>query len=360
MRRRLRYFRLFGLMTTVFLAVSSLYWAARRSSAPQDRPAPFPSFSSAPMRYRVVVAAQDLPPYTLVTPDSVTVRTVETPPPDSVFSDPQQVVQRLTRIYIRAGEVVRSTDVTPPLHDGALASVLPPGTVGMALTIPRREQVPPIRPGDALRIYAVFSRTKIQPVAMRALVLTVNDRSAAPEEAGAAPPSSSPNNPPPTLSASPNAPAQRGASLTLLIAVPPEEARAIALAMDSGATLYYALLPPPPLTPMAEQSLSLRELSGLALGGDRLAPTPRASSSRAPKTPPVSQRLAPPRFVLPSPVVAPPVIADRPVTSPAPSKPPDLKRSTTAPVQPMHQIVGVVGDRPVILTVPAERKEGER
>lgn len=349
MRRRLRYFRLFGLMTVIFLGVFGLYWAAQRPLEPRAATEDDHQTVVPDRRYTVVVAATDLPPYTLIRPDAVQVRQVDAPPPPDAFTDPQQVTRRLTRTYLRAGDLVRQGDVTPPLPDGTLSALVPPGMVGMALPIARREQLPPVRPGDALRIYAVFAKTKVRPVAMRALVLSAGDPAAALAAAG----QSSARSPEGAAASGGGSPALSG-PFTLVVAVPPEEARAIALALDSGATLFYTLLPPAPLAPVAERTLTLDELVGAP--AQKPAPSRPASPPPPPPPParPVRARSAAP--------VAPVLVAPLPRPAPPPPSPPAPKNAPpnpSPPSPPSHAILGVMGDRPVLLTVPTGREGGK-
>ena len=321
MRRRLRYFRLSLLMTVLVIVLGAVYWATRRSPS---QGAQSPKDAPIAQRYRVVVATTDLPPFTLLSPEMVQVRESETPPPPNTFTSPQEVAQRLTRTLIRAGEPIFAHQVTPPLSAGTVAPMLPVGMVGVAIPLNRREQLPPVRVGDLVRIYAVFSRQKVKPMAMRAIVLMGGAASAAPssQQAGQSTPQGAPPESPPVL----------------LVAVTPEEAKAIALAIDSGATLYYAVLPPPPLSPQWERPLTLDELVGPLPNKPPANPSPSPSRPAASPSPPRGQSSAPPPIPLRLPPLSPQDNRKAPEPKPKSPSPPS--------------IFGIVGDRPVVLSVP--------
>jgi Flp pilus assembly protein CpaB len=324
MRRRFRYFRLSLIMTVLFVIVGAVYWATRRSPT---QSAQKPDGDQIVQRYRVVVAATDLNPYTLLTPDMVQVRESETPPPPSTFTSPEEVAQRVTRTLIKAGEPIFAHQVTPPLSAGTIAPMLPVGMVGIAIPIARREQLPPVRVGDLVRIYAVFSRNKVKAVAMRAIVLSSGLANAAPSTSQQAT-SQQTGQPSPQSAVTESPP-------VLLIAVTPDEARAIALAMDSGATLYYAVLPPPPFLPQWERPLTLDELVGTPPAKPPANPPP---SRRPAPSPPITVRPSPPA---PLPPPNPFILRDS-------GKASELKPNRPAP----PAIFGIVGDRPTILSVP--------
>jgi hypothetical protein len=102
-------------MTVLVVIVGAVYWATRRSPT---QSAQKPDGDQIVQRYRVVVAATDLNPYTLLTPDMVQVRESEMPPPPSTFTSPEEVAQRVTRTLIKAGEPIFAHQVTPPLSGG--------------------------------------------------------------------------------------------------------------------------------------------------------------------------------------------------------------------------------------------------
>ncbi len=324
MRRRLRYFRLSLIMTVLVVIVGAMYWATRRTPT---QSAQKPDGDQIVQRYRVVVAATDLNPYTLLTPDMVQVRESETPPPPNTFTSPEEVAQRVTRTLIKAGEPIFAHQVTPPLTGGSIAPMLPVGMVGIAISIPNREQLPPVRVGDLVRIYAVFSHNKIKAVAMRAIVLASGSASAASPTSQQV--TSQQTGQPFPQSAAAESP------LVLLIAVTPDEARAIALAIDSGATLYYAVLPPPPFLPQWERPLTLDEL----VGTPPVKPPANPSPPRRPApSSPITVRPSPPAPLLPP---NPFILRDS-------GKASELKPDRPSP----PAIFGIVGDRPTILSVP--------
>lgn len=331
MRRPWRFFRLFMFMTVLLVGMSALYWW-RYQTSPQGtsrgaNPLPVP-------RYAVVVAATDLPPYTFLTEAMVKVNEWEVPPPAGAFTVPQEVIGRLTRTFLRAGEPIYESQVTSPVRKDSIAPLLPPGTVGIALPIARLEQLPPVRVGDTVRIDAVFAHRLVKPVAQRALVL------------------------PGGIAALPSDGKRLGedqfartdaqeANKALIVAVAPEEAQAIAWALDSGATLFYAVLPLSPFLPFQKQKGPESNEGEQKRTSDRpwsritKSPQPMArslSTRRAllsaerqiPKTPPSSSPVAPWKV--------PPLVNDEN----KPSK--DAQRQPT--------IIGVIGDKVVIFSVP--------
>lgn len=251
MRRRLRYFRLFGLMTVVLAIVVGIYLAAKRQpeSPPNSTAEPTPKVT-----LRIVVAATDLMPRTLITPELVEEREVPSVP-EGVFTSENEVIHRLTMTLIRKGEPIFQQYVTPPLEEVGAAYLIPPGRIGMALTIFRPESLPPVRVGDYISVHAVFGGMKVRTIVPRTMILAINNRigeiSLVSPTQPSQPASSQQQTPPP----------ERG--VTLFVAVSPQEAKAIALAMDSEATFYYTLhsAPLPPLLPLGlEKDLTLQEL----------------------------------------------------------------------------------------------------
>lgn len=246
MRRRLRYFRLFGLMTVVLAIVVGIYFGVRERGKPGPTTGTESFIKATP---RIVVAATDLMPRTLITPELLEEREVSSVP-EGVFTAKKDVVNRLTTTLIRKGEPIFQQHVTPPLKEVSAAYLIPPGRVGMALTISRPETLPPVRAGDYISIHAVFAGMKVRTIVPRGMVLAVDNKVG---EISLTQPTqpTSPQQPPP----------EKG--MTLFVALSPQEAKAIALAMDSGATLYYTLhsTPLPPLLPPGlERDLTLYEL----------------------------------------------------------------------------------------------------
>lgn len=250
MRRRLRYFRLFGLMTIIFVLTVSIYLGLKRRSETM------PSVSTEPVTKvtsRIVIAAADLMPRTLITPEVLEEREVLSIP-EGVFTQKDEVAYRLTMTLIRKGEPIFQQHVTPPLKDISAAYLIPLGAVGMALTISRPETLPPIRAGDYISVHAVFAGMKVRTIVPRAMVLAVNNKIGEISLSPSTQPTS-PQQQQQTL------PPER--ELTLFVSVSPQEAKSIALAMDSGANFYYTLhsLPLSPLLPPGlERDLILQEL----------------------------------------------------------------------------------------------------
>lgn len=257
MRRRLRYFRLFGLMTVVFVIVSAIYLGAKKRAENPPTPPSGPVLKSGE---RVVVAAVDLMPRTLLTDELLEEREVRSAP-EGVFLSKDEAINRLTLTFIRKGEPIFRHHVTPPLRETSAAYLIPPGQVGMALTVTRPETVPPLRAGDYISIHAVFAGMKVRTIVPRAMVLAVNNR------VGDIPitASTQASTTPQQTSQQPQPSSPEKEQVTLFVALSPQEAKAIALALDSGATFYYTLhsAPLPPLLPPGlERDLTLQELIG--------------------------------------------------------------------------------------------------
>lgn len=250
MRRRLRYFRLFGLTTLVFAVLVGVYLKARKNSSDVQ---PLVSEPKTKPSKWIVVAATDLMPRTLLAPELLEERETSFVP-EGAFKSKDEVVNRVTLTLIRKGEPIFRQHVSPPLKEASAAYLVPPGQVGMALTIYRPETLPPLRVGDFISIHAVFAGMKVRTIVSRATVLAINDRIG---EVALAP------SPRPTSQQPPQPETER--AVTLFVALSPQEAKAIALAMDSGATFYYTLhsAPLPPLLPSGlEQDLTLQEVVG--------------------------------------------------------------------------------------------------
>ncbi|MGQ9461606.1 MAG: Flp pilus assembly protein CpaB [Candidatus Fervidibacter sp.] len=250
MRRRLRYFRLFGLMTLVFAVLAGVYLKAKKSSSDVQ---PFVSEPRTKPSKWIVVAATDLMPRTLLAPELLEEREISFVP-EGAFRSKDEVVNRVTLTLIRKGEPIFRQHVSPPLKEASAAYLVPPGQVGMALTISRPETLPPLRVGDFISIHAVFAGMKVRTIVSRTMVLAINDR------IGEVSLASSTR----STSQQPSQPETERA-VTLFVALSPQEAKAIALAIDSGATFYYTLHSAPlsPLLPPGlERDLMLQEVIG--------------------------------------------------------------------------------------------------
>ncbi|MCS7264434.1 MAG: SAF domain-containing protein [Armatimonadetes bacterium] len=258
MKRRLRYFRLFILMTVILAVMVGIYLQVR--GLPEPPTAEIRPVTEIPKR--LVVAATDLMPRTLLTPDSLDEIEVEFVP-EGAFKSKDEVINRLTRVFIRKGEPIFRQNVTSPLKEISAAYLIPTGQVGMALTVSRPETVPPLKAGDYISIHAVFAAMKVKTIVQRAMVLAVNNRigeislktsnstSQANQQTGQNQQSQNQLN--------------ENGSLVLFVALWPKEAKAISLAMDSGATFYYTLHSAPiqnlPFADL-ERDLNLQELTG--------------------------------------------------------------------------------------------------
>ncbi|MFN3421576.1 MAG: Flp pilus assembly protein CpaB [Armatimonadota bacterium] len=357
MRRRLRYFRLFGLMTIVLAIVVGIYFGAKRGGETQSTTETEPILKVTP---RIVVAANDLMPRTLITPELLEEREVSSVP-EGVFRRKDEAVHRLTTVLIRKGEPIFQQHVTPPLKEISAAYLIPPGQVGMALTISRPETLPPVRPGDYISVHAVFAGMKVRTIIPRAMVLAVNNKigeiSLSPQP-----------QPSPQQQQQPPSPEKE---MILFVALSPQEAKSVALAMDSGATFYYTLhsAPLPPLLPPGlERDLTLQELVGSPQVAAVIA---RKQHGELPKTQPESAQ-EPRQLSLP-PVTLEPVTAqisrlDRSVQS-LHQRVQKLEQQKPVQLPPIQntsakerRIVGVVGDQMVTFAVPQRHKMdgGER
>lgn len=255
MRRRLRYFRLFGLMTIIFVIVVGIYLGSKNLS----EPSPVNGEPNAKVSKRIVIAATDLMPRTLLTSDLLEEKEVEILP-EGAFSSKDEVINRLSITLIRRGEPIFRQSVTPPLKDLSAAYLIPTGQVGMALPISRPETVPPLKVGDYISIHAVFAGMKVRTIVQRVLVLAVNNQV---NEISIA---SSPqiSEPQQNKQQQQTQMLERG-QLILFVALSPREAKAVALAMDSGATFYYTLHSAP-ISPLSlsefQRDINLQELTG--------------------------------------------------------------------------------------------------
>ncbi len=361
MRRRWRYFRLFGLMSIVFAVVAGAYLAGRRGP---PRTSSLQPPLAAKARPRVVIAAEDLPPRTLLTPALLEEREVPVAP-EGVFTVREAALYRLTTTFIRKGEPIFQQHVTPPLKDLSAAYLIPLGQVGMALTVANRETVPPLRPGDYISIHASFAGLKVRTIVPRALVLAVDNRVGEVLLAT----SGEPGEQSPAQQTQEQSTPQRE-KLTLFIALSPQEAKAVALALDNGATFFYALHPsPPPLLPPPEleHDLTLRELvrspqveAVLVRKQHGTAPPSEALTNSSPA------RSQPP----PQPVVVKPMTAELQRLSRSVEnlhqrvaqmeKRPLPPVAAQKPFQQPRQIVGVLGDQKVTFQLPAEHGGGGR
>ncbi len=253
MRRRLRYFRLFALMTVILGIVAGVYLRVRKPfEPPTGASEPLARFSK-----RLVVAAIDIMPRTLLTSDLLDEKEVEIVP-EGAFKSKDEVINRLTKVLIRKGEPIFQQHVTPPLKEISAAHLIPSGQVGMAIAISRPETVPPLRTGDYISIHAVFAGMKVRTIAQRAMVLAVNNRI----DGISIVPYSEPS---PNFQQQQKTQSPELEKMVIFIALPLRDAKAVALALDSGATFYYTLhsspIQPFPLLDL-ERDLTLQELTG--------------------------------------------------------------------------------------------------
>lgn len=252
MRRRLRYFRLFILMTFVFAVVLVIYLSVKGRTKPPETEV----VTEKPKV--IVVAATDLMPRTLLTSELLEEREVSIVP-EGVITSKEEAVNRLTKTIIRRGEPIFQQHLTPVLKELSAAYLIPPGQIGMALAISRPETVPPLKVGDYISIHAVFAGVKVKTIVPRSMVLAINNRvnevSFAQEGQTQTATQQQTQTPSPEFK-----------QLILLVALSPMEAKAVALAMDSNATLYYTLHPAPipTISPLPDlgRDLTLQELTG--------------------------------------------------------------------------------------------------
>jgi len=299
-------------------------------------------------------------PRTLLTPESLEEREVRSAP-EGIFQSKDEAAYRLTLTFIRKGEPIFRHHVTPPLKETSVAYLIPPGQVGIVLTVGRPEIIPPLRAGDYISIHAVFAGMKVRTIVPRAMVLAVNNqigefsftfstRSASSQQ------TSQQSQPPPEKE-----------QLTIFVALSPQEAKAVALALDSGATFYYTLhsAPLPPLLPPGlERDLTLQELTGSPQVAALIA---KKHYGELPQPPRVESNLQP-RPQLPAPVTLTPAIAsqldrlDRSVQSLQQQvqkleqysvRPPRRQGDSVAE----RRIVGVVGDQIITFVIPSQRTE---
>ena len=361
MRRRLRYFRLFGLMTVVFVLVAAIYLGAKKRVEEPPTPPSRPVLKSSK---RVVVAATDLMPRTLLTNEMLEEREVPSAP-EGVFSSKDEAIYRLTLTFIRRGEPIFRQHVTPPLKETSAAYLIPPGQVGMALTVSRPETVPPLRVGDYISIHAVFAGMKVRTIVPRALVLAVNNQIGGVSLATSTPTAPSQQTP---QQSQPSLPEKE--QVTLFVALSPREVKAIALAMDSGATFYYTLHPaplPPLLPPGLERDLTLQELTGSPQVAALIAKKQHGDipqTSQAPRNevnPPTRQPLFAPVTLSPT-VTSQLSRLDRSVQIlqqqvqrlEQRSMQTTLRQEDSSAVR---KVIGVVGDQTVTFVIPTQRTE---
>jgi Flp pilus assembly protein CpaB len=365
MRRRLRYFRLFGLMTVIFVIVVAIYLGARkRAESP-----PVPTNEPALRTHKgviVVVAATDLMPRTLLTPELLEEREARSAP-EGIFSSKDEVVYRLTLTFIRKGEPIFRQHVTPPLKETSIAYLIPPGQVGIALTVSRPETVPPLRAGDYISIHAVFAGMKVRTIVPRAIVLAVNNQIGEVSLAVSTPTVPSQQT---SQQSQPSPPEKE--QVNLFVALSPQEAKAVALAMDSGATFYYTLhsAPLPPLLPPGlERDLTLQELIGSPQVAALIV---KKQHGELPQTSQVSRTEVNPQTRQPplAPVTLSPAIVsqldrlDRSVQS-LQQQVQRLEQRSMQTVRRQEdssagrQVIGVVGDQTITFVIPPQKtKEG--
>jgi len=364
MRRRLRYFRLFGLMTVVFVLVVAIYLGAKKRA--ENPPVP----TNEPIQRTrkgiiVVVAATDLTPRTLLTPELLEEREVRSAP-EGIFSSKDEVVYRLTLTFIRKGEPIFRQHVTPPLRETSAAYLIPPGQVGMALIVSRPETMPPLRAGDYISIHAVFAGMKARTIVPRTMILAVNNQIGEVSLAVSTPSAPSQQT---SQQSQPSPPEKE--QMTLFVALSLQEAKAVALAMDSGATFYYTLhsAPLPPLLPPGlEKDLTLQELTGSPQIAALIAKKQHGELPKSLHAESKPQFRQPP----PTPVTLTPVSTSQleRLFSSVQSLQQRVQKLEQHPIRPLHRqdsasrerrVVGIIGDQTVTFVVPSpEAEEGGR
>jgi len=364
MRRRLRYFRLFGLTTVIFVIVAAIYLGARkRAESP-----PVPTNEPVLRTHKgvvVVVAATDLMPRTLLTPELLEEREARSAP-EGIFSSKDEVVYRLTLTFIRKGEPIFRQHVTPPLKETSVAYLIPPGQVGIALTVSRPETVPPLRAGDYISIHAVFAGMKVRTIVPRAIVLAVNNQIGEVSLAVSTPTVPSQQT---SQQSQPSPPEKE--QVNLFVALSPQEAKAVALAMDSGATFYYTLhsAPLPPLLPPGlERDLTLQELTGSPQIAALISKKQYGELPQPLHTESKPQFRQPP----PIPVTLSPVVTSQleRLYSSVQSLQQRVQKLEQHPIRPLRRqdganrerrVIGIIGDQTVTFVVPSpEAEEGGR
>lgn len=356
MRGRLRYFRLFGLMTIVFTLAVAVYLGTRRRPVTQLNQTSQPILKTSE---RIVAAATDLVPRTLLTPELLEEREIPSAP-EGTFSSKDEAIYRLTVTFIRKGEPIFHQNVTPPLKEVSAAYLIPLGQVGMALTISRPEIVPPLRAGDYISIHAVFAGMKVRTIVPRAMVLAVNNQIG---EISLTPLSSPASSQQPSQQPSPPEKEQ----VILFVALLPQEAKAVALAIDSDATFYFTLhsSPLPSLLPPGlERDLTLQELTGSPQIATLIAKKQHGELPQPLRTDNSPQFRQPP----PTPVTLTSVVAsqldglDRSVQS-LQQRIQNLEQHS---VHPLHKqsilakerrVIGIVGDQTVTFVIQQQRSD---
>jgi len=235
----------------------------------------------------------------------------------------------------------------------------------MALTVSRPETVPPLRVGDYISIHAVFAGMKVRTIVPRALVLAVNNQIGGVSLATSTPTAPSQQTP---QQSQPSLPEKE--QVTLFVALSPREVKAIALAMDSGATFYYTLHPaplPPLLPPGLERDLTLQELTGSPQVAALIAKKQHGDipqTSQAPRNevnPPTRQPLFAPVTLSPT-VTSQLSRLDRSVQIlqqqvqrlEQRSMQTTLRQEDSSAVR---KVIGVVGDQTVTFVIPTQRTE---
>lgn len=215
-----------------------LFVLLRQPDQQQPPPSP-PPVAGPPTGPRQVVATRDIPRGTAIDRQNVALAIVD-PPVDGGVSRLEDVLGRVALDTIRAQEVIRADRLTPFQDPGGLTPLIPRGHRAVTLRISDENGVGfYIRPGDRVDIL-LTARDEVAPrgegrnvprnmaryLMQDVLVLAVGDMLHVGRD-GATPPR--------------GAPAQR--TMTLTVAVTPEQALLLSLAREDGG-YAFALRPP--------------------------------------------------------------------------------------------------------------------
>lgn len=234
MPRVMRISIILGVLFLVFLT-GRLFWI--RSTAPPPKPK---------VQYtKVVIASVDIPAHTVIT--GAMLREERRHPKDvprGAFSRVDDVINRVAKMDIFAGTPVLQTDVTQPISQEGLGTLIPEGYVAVALPIDNEALYRMLRTGDHVRIIASFGGLLSQTIVEDSVVLGVDTKVMNVEV-------SVRGQPPEAQQQQAQQQAQQPSPLrTLLLLVRPEEAEKIALvSAQSNVKLEFSLLPSRPPIP---------------------------------------------------------------------------------------------------------------
>jgi len=238
--RMLRISILLGVIFIVFL-VGRFLWQRGKT------PSPKPTIEYA----KVVIASVDIPAHTVITGAMVREdRRLPKEVPPGAFSKVDDVLNRVAKVDIFAGTPIMQSDVTQPISQEGLGTLIPEGYVAVALPIDNEALYRMLRTGNHVRIIASFGGLLSQTIVEDAVVLGV-DTKVMNVELGVR------GQPPEGAQQQAQQQAQQPSPLrTLLLLVRPEEAERIALISgQTNVRIEFSLLssrPPVPI-PTPEQ-----------------------------------------------------------------------------------------------------------